>query len=175
LRVRACAAALGLSLAGCLSIHQQSTIDEMQGHLMADDAFYPFVEAAIEYTGPQARWAGPVSFMIKIEAYDAGPARIAVTPNLFRDVLENPEILGRAPASRGIPGERARTRFGEIAAALQGAPQSFRGCLSPVKIRLVRADGALLEKKGCRGHTGWPRVVSEAVNDFVSAAIYGGE
>ena len=141
MRIRAAAWILCLTWTGCLSIHQQSTIDEVAGHIMSEDAYYPFVEAAVEYTGPQGRWAGPVSFMIKIEAYDAGPARIAVTPNLFRDVMESPEVLGRAPASRGIPGERARMKLGEMAAALQGASQAFRGCLSPVKIRLVRADG----------------------------------
>ena len=52
--------------------------------------------------------------------------------------------------------------------AIQGADQPFSGCLNPVRVRLVRQDGALTEKQGCRGF-GWTRTASEKVNTFLSA------
>ena len=70
-----------------------------------------------------------------------------------------------------MKGETARDQLAHLATSLQGAEQNFRGCLSPVRVRLVRADGALLEKQGCRGQNGWSRIASESVNSFITAAL----
>lgn len=36
-----------------------------------------------------------------------------------------------------------------------------KGCLYPVRLRLVRTDGTLLEKEGCRGGAAWVRKAEE--------------
>ena len=41
----------------------------------------------------------------------------------------------------------------------------------PVRLRLVRANGGLVDKMGCRSDVGWPRAVSEAVSAFLSGSI----
>jgi hypothetical protein len=42
----------------------------------------------------------------------------------------------------------------------------------PVRVRLIRSDGTLIERQGCRGQAGWPRVASEVVNHFIEGAIF---
>ena len=37
----------------------------------------------------------------------------------------------------------------------------FFGCLSPVRARLIRSDGSLVEKFGCRSFQGWASVASQ--------------
>ncbi|MBC7692825.1 MAG: hypothetical protein H7222_13775 [Methylotenera sp.] len=44
-----------------------------------------------------------------------------------------------------------------------------KGCLSPLKVRLVRSDGSVLEKEGCRNALGWPGYVSQMVSALISA------
>lgn len=157
-----------LLLSSCLGMQSQSTLDGIQG------ATHPYVEAFIEYAGPHAKWAGPSNFMLHVVAKDAGAAKITVTPALFRDALPPAGMSkDRAPASQGVPGEHARQRLAHMATSLQGADQTFKGCLSPLRVRLIRADGAVLEKQGCRGQSGWAKGASEAVSHFISASLYG--
>lgn len=75
------------------------------------------------------------------------------------------------PVSKGITGEAAREQLTQLASAIQGGDITFRGCLSPVRVRLIRSDGALLEKHGCRSQEGWPRAVSETVSRFILASF----
>ena len=69
--------------------------------------------------------------------------------------------------------DEAREMLGHLGNALGGATAPFKGCMSPVRVRLVRADGGLLEKQGCRSELGWSRAVSETVNVFVTASVHG--
>ncbi len=161
--------AASFGAAGCLSMQSQTTLDAIEGAMSNQ----PFVEAYVEYAGPQARWAGPTSFILHVMAKDAGAAQISVTPALFDEINKDPTMSGRAPASQGYAGDQAREQLAHLATALQGAEQTFRGCLSPVRVRLIRADGSILEKHGCRGQNGWSRVASETVNNFITAALFG--
>ena len=38
-------------------------------------------------------------------------------------------------------------------------------------MRLVRANGGLVEKTGCRSDVGWPRTMSETVSAFLNGAV----
>jgi hypothetical protein len=154
---------------GCLSMQSQTTLDAIHSAM----SIQPYVEGYVEYAGPNSKWSGPASFILHVSAKEAGYARISATPPIFGEMAPPPTMGGRVPASQGYPMELAREHLAHLATAIQGADPGFRGCLSPVRIRLVRADGSLLEKQGCRGQSGWARVASETVSHFVTAMVHG--
>jgi hypothetical protein len=166
----ACVFALA-SAPGCLSMQSQGPLDEIQGAVKNAS---PWVEGWIEYPGPKEKWAGPTTFVLHVRAKDAAEAQISVSPALFRP-SDDVTTSARAPASarKGLSGDAAREYLSHVAVALQGADAAFRGCLSPVRVRLLRADGTLLEKSGCRGQNGWSRSASESVNYFLTATLEG--
>jgi hypothetical protein len=174
---------------GCLSMQSQNTIDGGNNNLSSSNQ--PFVEAYIEYPGPQTKWAGPSSFILHVTAKDAGAAQITMTPDLpTGDKPAAPShdattSSHRAPAAsalsaaagarttRKMTSEEARNQLAFLGNALQGAQAPFRGCMSPVRVRMIRADGGIFERQGCRSELGWSRAVSEAVSTFVDASIHG--
>jgi hypothetical protein len=160
--------ALVFIVTGCLSMQSQNPLDELGKNGQ------PFVEGYIEYPGPNSRWMGPPSFVMKISAKDAGMAQISVAPAIFKGA-ESGGTRALANAPKGMTGETARELLAKLASSLQGAEGVFRGCLAPVRVRLVQADGTLLEKSGCRGQSGWTRVASDAVNAFITATLHGPE
>jgi hypothetical protein len=62
----------------------------------------------------------------------------------------------------------ARAELGDLGQSMLETGLPFAGCLYPVRARLVRADGSVLEQQGCRGNSGWPvaagRVISSALD-----------
>ncbi len=171
LKVSVVLSVLSVAGAGCLSMQSQTSLDP-------NASAQPFVEARIEYPGPGEKWAGPTSFMVSIQAKDAGQAQIAITPAIFTPAGEAPTTTGRAPASpvqKGLSSTSARALIAHLGTAVQVPTVAFQGCLSPVRVRLVRADKSVVEKQGCRSDTGWPRVASDTVSQVITAAIYGEE
>jgi hypothetical protein len=77
--------------------------------------------------------------------------------------------------TQGMSGEAAREELGKLMTALTGGEHSFRGCLSPVRVRVIRADGAVTERHGCRGSRGWSKAVSESVDHFIHKSLYGSQ
>ncbi len=49
---------LGFAMFACLNSHQNSTLDGIESKLSAGSVKSTFVEAYVEYTGPQKKWAG---------------------------------------------------------------------------------------------------------------------
>lgn len=157
-------------ISGCLGMQGQATLDETVDAVKGKTAeSQRFVEGYIEYPAPQEKWAGPVHMILHISAKDGGPVQVEVNPTWFKPQAPV-EIQRRTLASAPlISGEDARTRLAFLGRAIQEeAPQVFQGCLTPVRARLIRADGTLLEKQGCRSQQGWPRAASEIFNQFVS-------
>lgn len=183
---------------GCLSMQSQSTLD---GPSSTSSSSQSYVEAYVEYPGPQFKWAGPASYILHVTAKDAGLAQITMTPELkqaekSRVESHDEEVTSstRAPAAaapmdtsapasvppptsvpsfRNMTSDEARAQLAYMANALQGAQAPFRGCMSPVRVRMVRANGSILEKQGCRSEQGWSRAVSETVSAFVDASTNG--
>lgn len=173
---------------GCLSTQTQTSLDGTQSA--------PYVEVFVEYPGPQERWSGPTSFLLHVSAKDEGSAQIVTTPGWADESAGNEapsQTPGQAPAPQSVPmsarvpasalgkavgkrqmsAQEARELLGNLNIALQGAAAPFKGCMSPVRVRLVRADGALTERQGCRSEIGWARAISETVNIFVGASVHG--
>jgi len=180
-------AVLGLAISSCTSLSNHPALDavrSMNGAQNPAISGKSFVEAYIEYRGPQEKWAGPVTFLLHVVAKEGDLARVTFTPAFSKDsasesapatapIHENaPTVNGRKPASaltlhHALSAEVARTQINQLAAAIQSGDVEFSGCLSPVRVRLLRADGAVVEKQGCRSSDGWPKAASEAVGHFM--------
>ncbi len=184
-----------LTAFGCTSLNNNSTLEAMQESMGSGGLAY--VEGFIEYSGPQSRWVGPATFSLHIEARDPGEAKVSFRPDLWsRDGGPAPELrepvrkLGSTekdglsekeagspstalsanmPRSLALSSEQAREELAYLATAMQGPEQKFSGCLSPVKVRLIRADGGVLERQGCRSQSGWPKAAGDVVHSFLKA------
>lgn len=158
-------------MSACMGQQGHSTLDEVERSVEG-----AWVEAFVEYGGPQEQWAGPAHFILHVNAKDASPkqlAQISMTPSAFQEADYSSVILGagRMPASTAdLHGPRVRERIAALAAELDKQPDAFQGCLNPVRVRIVSASGKLFEKQGCRGNRGWVKAASRFVADFMSAA-----
>ena len=62
--------------------------------------------------------------------------------------------------------EDLRMRLAQLADSVQESKIEYPGgCLYPVRIRLLRADGGVIEKSGCRSSRGWVKDASALVAD----------
>ncbi|OFZ55689.1 MAG: hypothetical protein A2428_13410 [Bdellovibrionales bacterium RIFOXYC1_FULL_54_43] len=177
----------------CMSARNHPALDAAQNALK----IAPCVEAYIEYPGPQEKWAGPAGFILHVVAREGTAVQVTATPAWFNTPIKGmgeidaPTTLGRAPASAiamlkpleriapppapaGLSIETARGQLQLLSEAIQSETEhKFSGCLNPVRARLIRADGSLIEKTGCRSDLGWPRVASESVHYFMTASLFG--
>ena len=157
------------TFSGCLSMQSQTTLDGIAGAAPSKE---PYVEAYIEFPGPSKKWAGPTSFIMHVMAKDKGSAQIAISPALFK----SPELTlkSRGPASakfKGMTADEARSALQKLATSLTGSEANFQGCMSPIRVRLTRADGSIVEKQGCRGQSAWSGTASATVNNFITLSM----
>ena len=187
-RVFVTGASLGVSVAvmallgACTSMQNQGVQDAIHAGTK------PYVEAYVEYLGPASRWLGPANWVIHVNTRELAHAEVTVTPEwggapvkeevvpakLAKEETEHKGQPERHAASvPGLSGPALREQIGALATSVQNAGEApFQGCLNPIRIRMIREDGALLERQGCRGSTGWSRTISQAVSGFM-AAKYG--
>jgi len=139
----------------------------------------PFVEAYIQYGGAPGtdnRWNGPQSVILHVVARQLGSVRMDLTPPLWENNLASgaTRTLASAPKmeTKSLTLEQARSRLGDLARDLgQVQETTYRGCLYPVNIWIVQQDGAIFERKTCRG-TYMSRVVSQAFDFFTSNRMF---
>jgi hypothetical protein len=146
------------------------------------------VEAFVEYAAPAEKWHGPEPLMAQFSARDPEKSfSLVSTPEWRSEGAPAPTAVhgeGRAPAQHSpsdiaaaaLEGEGSvrkiwksdelRTRLAAFAEAISdpNAPLAS-GCLYPVRVRLLKADGSVLEKAGCRTSKGWPKLASALVAD----------
>lgn len=128
-----------------------------------------FVEAWIEQVGPPAKWAGPQSFLVHVSARDPKLTEISFAPELFPK--RSWDLQGRTPAANAFTLEAAREELHFLASAIEGeSTPEFRGCMYPVRVRLVRGDGSILEKQGCRAAYGWPNTANRMIASLLERA-----
>jgi hypothetical protein len=173
-----CLGAFALAAGACSSMNsQQGTLqavqDSVSGAPGSGAAAQPYVEAFVEVSGPHARWSGPATLSVHVVAREPGQAKITLTPELFASspaptVRKQPDA--RAPASvQTIPSDTARQQLAQLATSLLGGDEPFSGCVMPVRVRLVRQDGAVLDKQGCRSQTGWTRAAGELAATWIAS------
>jgi len=135
-----------------------------------------FVEAYLEYVGPPDRWAGPRTLTLHLLAHDAEQASAILTPNPVTPKSaaggDTPSAAANSGASGHLPVAQlvARAELDELGRAVLEQAIPFAGCLYPIRVKLIRADGSLLEREGCRGNHGWPVAVSRTVSDMIRIA-----
>jgi hypothetical protein len=155
---------VGIGIAGgvtsCMTGQNQTTLDAIAG------SSQPYVEAFVEYRGPQAQWAGPANWVIHVVSKDSEKPQIVVPAAWGVDSTSDT----RKPASQLLTGEEARAKMTSLASTVGEDDSAFHGCLSPIHVRLIRADGNVLDKQGCRGQSHWAKAASDAVDFFLAAA-----
>jgi hypothetical protein len=181
------ALSLMFGLQGCSG---RSTLDEIEKSFSANskgETSIPggtYVEAVVEYTSPGKKWAAfpTTSIHLKSQSKD-GFIEVNVTPKQTQQVFAamnakaNPE--GRkiasetnTPSKMGV--EELRSRLSILANEMGSSDQSkysnsYTSCMAPIKVRLLRADGSVFEKMGCRSGSGWSSVASHLVNDSLKS------
>jgi hypothetical protein len=135
----------------------------------AEEEAAPFTEAYITYPGPNEKWTGPKTSVIHLVTRGTKEAQISVVPSPLRANTEDPKQPGAT--LHGPPVETVREDLARLHAAMQEKERVFHGCLSPIRVTLIRGDGILIERQGCRGQLGWPRVASEIVNHLIGTSI----
>jgi hypothetical protein len=146
-----------LTLSGCFGSSGSTTGDGA----VTDNGDKPFVEGLIEYPGPHEKWAGPQTFVVHLNATQGALAQITVTPS-----ITNGSVV------QTLSVDAARESLAKLNTALQAKESPFHGCLSPVRVKLIRSDGVLVERQGCRGQPGWPRVASEIANNWMESVLF---
>ena len=131
----------------------------------AEDPAKPFVEVSIEFPGPQQKWSGPQNFIVRVSTMQPGSAEITVAPPLDHSSLSGVRTPCIESASLSV--EMAREQMLRLNSAMSLDESTFTGCLLPIHVRLVRIDGTVVEKKGCRSPVGWPRVAGDVANFLI--------
>lgn len=136
----------------------------------------PVVEAYLEFVGPPERWAGPQTLTVHLTARDGDFARLAVTPPLPAEGarVNSREPQGAFVGSNLIAPAAVRESLAELAAAVRSQPdqdQTFSGCLFPLRLKLIQADGVVTEKDGCRTLTGWPLAFARATDRVLTVSV----
>lgn len=172
-------AGVSLGVSGCFSTFSNNpALDVLEGIAAGGKGF---VEAYIEYQGPDEKWVGPPTFLLHVLAKEEMAVIKIAQPAFQGDEGASPvnsstSLQFRRPASGravGMTGEVARNYLNQLASAIQSGDVSFQGCLSPVRVRMIRFDGGVIDKQGCRGGDGWPKAVGEAVSQFMAATVQG--
>jgi hypothetical protein len=148
------------AVTSCMTGQNQTTLDAIAG------SGQPYVEAFIEYRGPQAQWVGPANWVLHIVSKDSEKPEIVVPVAWAIDSAGET----RKPASQLLTGEEVRAKLTALASTVGEEDSAFHGCLSPIHVRMIRADGNVLDKQGCRGQSRWAKAASDAVDFFLAAA-----
>ena len=170
LAIAGAAAALVIAT-GCVGSQQQSLTEALEAGIF-------FVEGYIEFGGPDSRWVGPEAIVMHVDARNSNHAKIEVTPTLFLKARKGgTPTSGRGLASNGksvvVSSEVVRGLLGDLAGTLDSPDRQFRGCMTPIRVRLIRSDGAVVERQGCRTQVAWTRMASRVFSDLLSLAVDG--
>jgi hypothetical protein len=152
-------------LSGCFG----STGDSVAPRSQGEDSSLPYVEAMIEYPGPHEKWAGPQNFIIHLNTKSVGRARVEISTSIFK--AESGSTRELKPVTYGLTPEAGREQIARLSVALRAQESSVSGCLLPVRVRLIRADGVIVAREGCRGQAGWPQVASEVTSHLIESAL----
>ncbi len=126
-----------------------------------------FTEVLIEYPGPEESWGGPQDFVFHIVAKEGESAQFATKPAQFLKTTKS----GNTFPMKGIAIQATRQDLEKLNRALKENEPEFKGCLTPIRIKLMREDGVVIERQSCRGPVGWPKVASEIVSKYVEHSL----
>jgi hypothetical protein len=70
-----------------------------------------------------------------------------------------------------MTGDQAREKLSNLATAMAEDSSTYQGCMYPIRVRLIRADGSVLDKEGCREQSKWSKTASETVDYFIANGV----
>jgi hypothetical protein len=140
---------------GCMSVREHPILDAIR-EANQPPKFYS--EAFIEYPGPQERWAGPASWTLHVKASE--PPEITLSPARQK----NPGV------NASFSTEQIKEKLAKLASLLEADAPAFSSCLSPIRVRLIRADSTVTERRGCRQQSTWSSEVSRITDELIAAA-----
>jgi len=80
------------------------------------------------------------------------------------DPVAQQVIVGEGTHRKSWSADELRARLSQLAESVEDSKIEYPGgCLYPVRIRLLRADGGVVEKAGCRSSRGWVKDASALV------------
>lgn len=80
------------------------------------------------------------------------------------DPVAQQVIEGEGTHRKSWSADELRVRLAQLAESVEESKIEYPGgCLYPVRIRLLRADGGVVEKAGCRSSRGWVKDASALV------------
>jgi hypothetical protein len=154
-------ASMGVIGSGCVGAHQ-STFDEISNALGGSKNF---TEAFIDYPGPAEQWAGPARFTLHVTTKDTQVS--VVIPAQWHPVM----TPGRRAVASTMTGDQAREKLSDLATAMAEDSSAYQGCMYPIRVRLIRSDGSVLDKEGCREQSKWSKTASETVDYFIANGV----
>jgi hypothetical protein len=156
---------LALALFACSKSHR--------GGPQGQDGSNPnlVVEGYIEFPGPHAKWAGPQTFVIHLSTWETNDPVVSITPPFVASSTSAGSPESPVPASTQLTLSEVREDLSRLRAVVTDPMDAQAGCLSPVRVRLIQADGVLLERQACRGQKGWPRIASEIANEVMEDQV----
>ena len=157
------------AMSGCLG----SGSDTENDPIFSDGKSLPFTDAYIVYPGPNEKWVGPDTFTVHLSTIGPVDAHVTISSRILKS-----REMGRhsiRSSSHNLSIEAAREEIARLFASLKEHETVFHGCLSPVRVKLIRSDGALVERQACRGQSGWPKVASEVVNHLIESSVGSAE
>ena len=177
-RVRQCFAISFLALSACSSLNDESGALSALSEFAAKQSV---VEATIEFSGPAPQWVGPQTLTLEVNTRDTETPQIEITPDFHWKEKRSSEVIWldhqRAPAGvlslNALPkanlklnysSELAREQLNQLAQVMEkedSKDAQFTQCLYPVRARLIRSDGGVVEKNGCRGMGKWEQNASD--------------
>ncbi len=174
---------IGALSVSCVGSREHPMLTELYKGETSEAA--PFVEAYIEYVGPGEKYAGYKNFLVYLRARDEKNVEISYSPHMkFHHNQQVPDEKTREIANIKAGDMKIEkiqivrgylTRLSDLLEEADGEKEkvgevkdSKTACLSPVRVRLIRQDGALIEKHGCRTPTGWTVKLSQLVSDIIA-------
>jgi hypothetical protein len=146
---------------GCVGAHQ-STFDEISNALGGGKNF---TEAFIDYPGPAEQWAGPARFTLHVTTKDTQVS--VVIPAQWHPVI----TPGHRTVASTMTGDQAREKLTDLATAMAEDSSVYQGCMYPIRVRMIRSDGSVLDKEGCREQSKWSKTASETVDYFIANGV----
>lgn len=166
---------LAAVMAGCLGAQQQSTLDNMGAAVTGGKSqAVPVVEAYFEFAAPHEKWAGPAALNLHLVAREGDFAKLKWTSRTLQPTLSAlPGQVLNPHANFRVPLGVAREALAQLEKGIKEGNEPFFGCTSPVSLKLIKANGAIVEKQGCRSDRGWPKLASQLTSDWLKITAQG--
>ncbi len=144
-----------LALSSCIQFDEQNQVNKM-----------PVREALVQFFTPgSSSWRQPSMVTYHVVLQGADRALISVASDHGRS--------GKLTLSKGDGSQLTHLRadLSELVEALGGEKKEYSTCVFKARVRMVRIDGSVFEKSGCRSAKGWSRGASRLARTIATVFV----